>query len=57
MKWAPLTADSGKRTPLLAMIPTGYPYNLANPVTKVVPNSFLNSWNLKKEDFSKNKNL
>ena len=27
------------------MIPTSYPYNLAKPVTKVDPYSFLNSWN------------
>lgn len=46
MKWAPLTEDSLYKTPLLATIPTSYPYNLAKPVTNVVPYSFLNSLNL-----------
>ena len=45
MKWAPLSADSLNRTPLLATMPTGCPCSLAKPVTRVVPYSFLNSWN------------
>lgn len=46
MKWAPFTDDSLYKTPLFATIPTSYPYNLAKPVTKVFPYSFLNSLNL-----------
>ena len=44
MKCAPLSADSEKSTPLLAMIPTGCPCIRAKPVTSVVPYSALNSW-------------
>src|SRR5699024_2013549 len=44
-KWAPLSADSANRMPLLAMIPTGWPVMWANPVTRVVPYSVLNSGN------------
>ena len=43
MKCAPFWADSAKRTPLLAMMPTGCPWIRANAVTRVVPNSALNS--------------
>ena len=39
------SADSEKRMPLFAMIPTGIPSSLANPVTMVVPYNFLNSSN------------
>ena len=45
MKWAPFIADSPKRMPLFAMIPTGWPSMRANPVTRLVPYSALNSWN------------
>src|ERR1700709_1106455 len=45
MKCAPLSADSANRTPLLAMIPTGWPCSRANPVTSVGPYSGLNSAN------------
>ena len=45
MKWAPLTADSPKSTPLLATMPTGWPWMRAVPVTRVAPYSALNSSN------------
>jgi hypothetical protein len=45
MKCAPLSADSENRMPLLATIPTGWPWMRANAVTSVVPYSDLNSWN------------
>ena len=45
MKCAPLSADSENSTPLLATMPTGCPYSRANPVTRVVPYSCLNSRN------------
>jgi hypothetical protein len=45
MKWAPLSEDSLKSTPLLATIPTYWPCSLGKPVTRVAPYSFLNSWN------------
>ena len=45
MKCAPLWADSLKSTPLFAMIPTGWPWSLAKPVTSVAPYSPLNSCN------------
>ena len=45
MKWAPLSADSLNRMPLLATIPTGWPWIRAKPQTRVSPYSFLNSWN------------
>ena len=41
----PLTADSPNSTPLLATMPTGWPWMWANPVTSVVPYSALNSLN------------
>ena len=44
-KCAPFSADSLKRMPLLATIPTRYPYSLANPQTRVSPYCALNSWN------------
>ena len=44
MKCAPLSADSLKRMPLLATMPTGWPQTCAKPVTSVSPYSFLNSW-------------
>ena len=37
MKWAPLSADSLNRIPLLAMIPTWCPQTLAKPHTSVSP--------------------
>ena len=37
MKCAPLSADSEKRMPLLARMPTGMPCRCAKPVTSVVP--------------------
>ena len=37
MKCAPLSADSLKRMPLLATIPTWWPHTWANPVTSVSP--------------------
>jgi hypothetical protein len=43
MKCAPLSADSLNRMPLLAMMPTSYPWILAKQVTSVSPYSFLNS--------------
>ena len=43
MKWAPFMADSENRTPLLATIPTGWPWTRAKPVTSVAPYSALNS--------------
>ena len=43
MKCAPFCAASLKRTPLLAMIPTGQPSTWAKPVTSVSPNRALNS--------------
>ena len=42
-KWAPFSADSAKSTPLLATMPTGWPWTWAKPVTSVVPYSALNS--------------
>ena len=45
MKCAPLSADSANSTPLLAMIPTGWPCRRAKPVTSVAPYSGLNSAN------------
>ena len=45
MKCAPLSADSLNSTPLLATMPTGWPWMCAKPVTSVVPYSRLNSWN------------
>ncbi len=45
MKWAPFWADSENRMPLLATIPTGWPWIRAKPVTRVCPNSLLNSAN------------
>lgn len=45
MKWAPFWADSENRMPLLATMPTGWPWTWANPVTRVCPNSALNSAN------------
>jgi hypothetical protein len=35
--------DSENRIPLFAIIPIGIPYNLANPVTIVLPYKGLNS--------------
>lgn len=43
MKWAPFWADSENRMPLLPTIPTGCPWMCAKPVTRVCPNSALNS--------------
>mmetsp|Transcript_1588 Transcript_1588/g.5603 ORF Transcript_1588/g.5603 Transcript_1588/m.5603 type:complete len:217 (-) Transcript_1588:354-1004(-) len=43
-KWAPLTAASEKRMPLLATMPTCWPCRCAKPVTSVGPYSRLNSW-------------
>ena len=43
MKCAPFSADSLNSTPLLAMMPTGWPWMCAKPVTSVVPYSALNS--------------
>ena len=43
MKCAPFSADSLNRIPLLAMMPTGWPWIRANPVTSVGPYSALNS--------------
>ena len=37
MKCAPFCADSPKRIPLFARIPTGMPYTWAKPVTSVAP--------------------
>jgi hypothetical protein len=37
MKCAPFCADSAKRTPLLARMPTGSPSIRANPQTSVSP--------------------
>ena len=37
MKCAPLSADSLKRMPLLATMPTGWPQMCANPQTSVSP--------------------
>ena len=37
MKCAPFRADSLKRIPLLARIPTGWPWMCAKPQTSVVP--------------------
>jgi len=37
MKCAPLSADSEKRMPLFAMMPTGCPQICAKPQTSVVP--------------------
>ena len=45
MKCAPFSADSENRMPLLATMPTGWPWMRAKPVTSVVPYSALNSWN------------
>ncbi len=42
----PFNADSENNTPLLATIPTGWPYSLPKPVTRVAPYCFLNSSNL-----------
>lgn len=44
MKWAPFWADSENRMPLLATMPTAWPWMRAKPVTSVVPYSALNSW-------------
>lgn len=46
VKLVPFRADSENRTPLLATMPTGSPYNLPKPVTSVAPYCFLNSSNL-----------
>lgn len=46
MKCAPFSADSLNSTPLFATIPTGCPCSRANPVTRVVPYSALNSRNV-----------
>ncbi|CFS40090.1 Uncharacterised protein [Mycobacterium tuberculosis] len=45
MKCAPLSADSLNNTPLLATIPTGWPWTRANAVTRVLPYLALNSLN------------
>ena len=45
MKCAPFKADSENSTPLLAMMPTGWPWMRAKPVTSVLPYSALNSAN------------
>lgn len=45
MKCAPFWADSENRMPLLATMPTGWPWIRAKPVTRVWPNSALNSAN------------
>ncbi len=37
MKWAPLSADSENRMPLLAMMPTLMPKMWAKPQIRVVP--------------------
>ena len=37
MKWAPLSADSLNRMPLLATMPTGWPQIRAKPQTRVSP--------------------
>jgi hypothetical protein len=37
MKCAPFCADSPKRMPLLATMPTGIPWRWAKPVTSVLP--------------------
>jgi hypothetical protein len=39
MKCAPFIADSANRTPLLATMPTGWPWMCAKPVTRVSPYS------------------
>ena len=44
-KCAPFNADSLKRIPLLATMPTGWPWILAKPQTSVSPYSCLNSCN------------
>jgi len=46
MRHLPFEADSENSTPLLATIPTGWPYSLPQPVTRVLPYCFLNSSNL-----------
>ena len=46
MKWVPFNEDWENKTPLFAIMPTGYPYNLENPHINEVPYSFLNSSNL-----------
>ena len=45
MNWAPLLASSLNRMPLFARIPIGRPPKMAQPVTRVVPYSGLNSSN------------